>query len=65
VSKIIIKYYINVDSFIAHLNELLQNYKVSVFLATYLHDKWFANIYNFVAIAKYFTNINRVSKLAF
>jgi len=66
VSKIIAESHINADSFLAYLKQLLQNHKVSAFLATYLHDKWFTNIYNFVAIAKYPINpINRVSKLAF
>jgi hypothetical protein len=55
-----------VDSFLAYLKQLLQNYKVSAFSTTYLYNKWFTDIYNFVAIAKYPTNlIDRVSKLAF
>ena len=53
------------DSFLAHLEQLLQNYKVSAFLATYSYDNWFTDIYNFVAMAKYPSNIDRVSKLAF
>jgi hypothetical protein len=38
VSKITAEPYTNVDSFIVHLEELLKNYEVSVFLATYSHD---------------------------
>jgi len=52
VSKIIAESYTNVDSFLAYLEQLLQNYKASAFLATYLYNKWFTNIYNFIAIAR-------------
>jgi hypothetical protein len=65
VSKIIAKSYTNVDSFLAYLKQLLQNYEVSAFLTTYSHNKWFTDIYNFIAIARHPLNIDRVSKLAF
>ena len=65
VSEITTKSYTNLDSFLAYLKQLLQNYKVSVFSTTYLYDNWFANIYNFVAMARHPPNIDRVSKLAF
>jgi hypothetical protein len=65
VSKITAESYTNVDSFLAYLKQLLQNYKVSVFSTTYSHNNWFTDIYNFVAIAKYPSNIDRVNKLAF
>jgi hypothetical protein len=39
VSEITIESYINADSFLAYLEQLLQNYKVSAFLATYSHNK--------------------------
>ena len=65
VSKIIAESYTNVDSFLAYLGQLLQNYKVSAFLVTYSRDNWFTDIYNFVTIARYPPNMDRVSKLAF
>ena len=58
VSKITAKTHINVNSFAAHLSELLRNHEIGVFLATYSHNKQFINIYNFVAIAKYLTNLD-------
>ena len=64
VSEITTESYINVDSFLAHLKQLLQNYKVGVFSTTYSHNNWFADIYNFVAIAR-LPPLDRVSKLAF
>ena len=66
VSEITAESYTNADSFLAYLKQLLQNYKVSAFLATYLYNEQFIDIYNFVAMAKYLTNpIDRVSMLAF
>ena len=64
-SKITTESYINVNSFIAYLKELLENHKVGIFLAIYLHNKQFTDIYNFVTMAKYLINIDQVSKLAF
>jgi hypothetical protein len=64
VSEITAKSYTNLDSFLAYLKQLLQNYKVSVFSTTYSHNNWFADIYNFIAIAR-LPPLNRVSKLAF
>ena len=65
VSKITAESYTNIDSFLAYLEQLLQNYKVSVFLTTYSNNDQFADIYNFVAIARHPPNIDRVSKLVF
>jgi hypothetical protein len=39
VSKITAESYTNVDSFLAYLKQLLQNYKVSAFLTTYSHNE--------------------------
>jgi hypothetical protein len=64
VSEIIAESYTNVDSFLAYLEQLLQNYEVGVFSTTYSHDDWFADIYNFVAIAR-LPPLDRVGKLAF
>jgi hypothetical protein len=38
VSKIIIESYTNVNSFLANSKQLLQNYKVNVFLTTYSNN---------------------------
>jgi len=38
VSKITAESYINVDSFLAYLKQLLQNHEVGAFLATYSHN---------------------------
>ena len=38
VSKITAESYTNVNSFLAYLEQLLQNYKVSAFLTTYLYN---------------------------